>query len=319
MPQSDELRVAVSAVRAASRVCVKVQRALVTAETLEKRDKSPVTVADYASQAVVCAVLGEAFAELPVVGEEAAAELREDANAALRASVAQHAGLSEGDALSAIDRGGFDPAQDRNVKRYWALDPIDGTKGFLRGEQYAVALALIEEGQVTLGVLGCPNLDGGRLMVAQHGQGTRVLPVEGDALDGEVCRVTDTTESADACFCESVESGHSDHDASSRIAADLGITKPPYRIDSQCKYAALALGRADVYLRLPTKPGYREKVWDHAAGALVVQEAGGAVTDVRGNALHFGAGRTLQPDAGVVASNGKFHGQVIGVVDTVLG
>ena len=42
--------------------------------------------------------------------------------------------------------------------RYWALDPIDGTKGFLRGDQYAIALALIDDGDVVLGVLGCPNL-----------------------------------------------------------------------------------------------------------------------------------------------------------------
>ena len=42
--------------------------------------------------------------------------------------------------------------------RIWALDPIDGTKGFLRGGQYAVCLALIEDGDVKVGVLGCPNL-----------------------------------------------------------------------------------------------------------------------------------------------------------------
>ena len=55
-------------------------------------------------------------------------------------------------------------AQHR-LGRYWTLDPIDGTKGFLRGDQYAVALGLIDDGEVILGVLGCPNLpnsDGSR-------------------------------------------------------------------------------------------------------------------------------------------------------------
>jgi len=62
----------------------------------------------------------------------------------------------------------------------WALDPIDGTKGFLRGEQFAVCLALIVDGQVQVGVMGCPNLpvdakdtDGekGCLFIAVKGQG----------------------------------------------------------------------------------------------------------------------------------------------------
>lgn len=42
--------------------------------------------------------------------------------------------------------------------RIWALDPIDGTKGFLRGGQYAVCLGLMVDGEVVVGVLGCPNL-----------------------------------------------------------------------------------------------------------------------------------------------------------------
>ena len=55
--------------------------------------------------------------------------------------------------LDNIDHGNGEPAD-----LFWTLDPIDGTKGFLRGDQYAVALALIKEGKPVLGVLGCPNL-----------------------------------------------------------------------------------------------------------------------------------------------------------------
>jgi 3'(2'), 5'-bisphosphate nucleotidase len=64
--------------------------------------------------------------------------------------------------------------------RFWTLDPIDGTKGFLRGEQYAVCLALIENGEVQLAIQGCPNLPRnihdpcsirGSLFVAVKGQG----------------------------------------------------------------------------------------------------------------------------------------------------
>ena len=63
----------------------------------------------------------------------------------------------------------------------WTLDPIDGTKGFLRGEQYAVCLALLVDSSVEVGVIGCPNLpldpqkpngQKGCLFIAVRGQGT---------------------------------------------------------------------------------------------------------------------------------------------------
>ena len=159
--RQEELRIAVEAVRAASRVCRAVQHNLVRADTLEKKDRSPVTVADFASQAIVCQRLERALPNDRIVGEENAKALRSDEQAALRQSVAQHVGAEVQDAteetvLAWIDRGSAEATGDR----YWTLDPIDGTKGFLRGEQYAVALGLIEAGEVVLGVLGCPNLSG---------------------------------------------------------------------------------------------------------------------------------------------------------------
>lgn len=314
MNYESELKVAVDAVRAASKVCRAVQANLVTAATLEKKDKSPVTVADFASQAVICGALKQAFPGVPVVGEEDSKELREDAAAALRTKVAQHAGMNEAEALDAIDHGGFDPATDPDATTYWTLDPIDGTKGFLRGEQYAVALGLIENGKVVLGVLGCPNLDGGLLMTAVRGQGAKKLSIDDENAEGETVTVSDIADVTQANFCESVESGHSDQDASVKIAAELGITAEPYRIDSQCKYAAVSRGDAVIYLRLPTRPGYREKIWDHAAGMIVVEEAGGTVTDVLGNPLDFSLGRQLENNRGIIATHGKFHGRVVEVV-----
>ena len=316
MNYDNELQAAVAAVRAAADVCRKVQVNLVTAESMQKKDKSPVTVADFASQAIVCRMLKDALPDIPLVGEEDSGELRADTDEALtlRAAIAHHSGLSVDRALDAIDHGDFDPTPG-SAKRYWTLDPIDGTKGFLRGEQYAVALALIEDGQVVLGVLGCPNLDrDGLLMVATRGGGTRRLLLDGSTLDGDPVRVSGTTDLSDAKFCESVESGHSDQDASVKIAEDLGITAEPYRIDSQCKYAAVSRGDAEIYLRLPTKPGYREKIWDHAAGMIVVEEAGGTVTDVAGEALDFSKGRQLDNNRGIIATGGVDHARVVEAV-----
>ncbi len=317
-----EMKAAIGAVRDAARVCRSVQSNLVTAATLEKKDRSPVTVADFASQALVCASLLEHSKIHAVVGEEDAAELREAGAEKTRGQVVEHvrsvrgADVSDEQALDWIDVGGVTP--DASTPRYWTLDPIDGTKGFLRGEQYAIALGLIEEGRVVAGALGCPNLPGpdgrpGCLLTAVRGQGAEVRSLDGDDA-ARAIRVSDITSSAQARFCESVESGHSDQDQSARIAEALGITEEPVRVDSQAKYAIVAQGEAQIYLRLPTRKDYREKIWDHAAGLIVVEEAGGRVSDVRGRDLDFGHGRKLETNAGVVATNGPIHEKVLEVV-----
>src|SRR3990170_2244793 len=246
MPErSEELRAAIEAVRAACRVCRAVQERMVGG-ALEKRDKSPVTVADFASQAIVCRSLAEALPGDPIVAEEASDALREAGNASLLDAVVGHVAAEIGarasteEVLGWIDRGGH----DAGAHRYWTLDPIDGTKGFLRREQYAVALGLIEDGQVVLGVLGCPNLptgEGGRgaLFAAISGGPARSLPLWSSAggVEGAIT-VDRVRKAADARFCESVESGHSNQEESARIAGLLGIATEPHRIDSQCKYAA---------------------------------------------------------------------------------
>jgi len=100
------------------------------------------------------------------------------------------------------------------------------------------------------------------------------------------------------------------------VATSLGIAHEPVRIDSQCKYGAVARGEASIYLRLPTDPNRREKIWDHAAGAVVVEEAGGRVSDMTGKPLDFSRGRQLEENMGVVATNGKLHQDVINAIES---
>ena len=230
--------------------------------------------------------------------------------------------VGEDEVLGFIDIGGHAPQPGET---YWTLDPIDGTKGFLRSEQYAIALALVRDGQVVLGALGCPRLpvsaDGdeeGVLMSAARGAGSFVEPLFRDEMPAAI-RVSDVTDPSGARFCESVESGHSDQDQSVQIARALGIEAPGLRMDSQAKYASLARGDASIYLRLPTRKDYQEKIWDHAAGLIVVEEAGGRVTDVRGEPLDFSLGKTLARNSGVVATNGPIHDAVLAAVASVLG
>jgi len=314
----DEVAAALEAVRLASRLCVSAQGRLMRGGTLTKGDESPVTVADFAAQAVVAATLVRRLGELSLVGEEDAADLSEPLRDGVVSLVSAALGSTVGSAtvLDWIALGGA----DGSGSRYWTLDPIDGTKGFLRGDQYAIALALVEDGEVVLGVLGCPNLpnpDGSRgATFVADGDGSRAW--YGDDAQPRVVRVVAPATLSEARLCESVEAGHSAHDDSARVIARLGITTEPYRIDSQCKYAAVGRGDASIYLRLPTRQGYREKIWDHAAGKLVVECAGGTVTDADGRRLDFGHGRRLERNRGIVATAGAFHDEVLEAVRAVL-
>lgn len=222
----------------------------------------------------------------------------------------------------------------------WTLDPIDGTKGFLRGGQYAVCLGLIVDGKVELGVMGCPNLpvdkaaakpkegdfdevkkrtDLGVIFVAKRGQGAFQRSLTDPTLRPISLRDISAASLASASFCESVESGHSSHGTNSRIAQLLGITAPSVRMDSQAKYASVSRGDGDIYLRLPVGDGsYIEKIWDHAAGSLLLEEAGGTVSDIRGRPLDFGLGRTLTANKGVVAAHKAVHAKVIEAVAKAL-
>jgi HAL2 family 3'(2'),5'-bisphosphate nucleotidase len=328
LPLAAERAAALDAVLAASRVCQEVQRRLVAGGALAKGDKSPVTVADFAAQAIVSHLLFRAFPDVPLVGEEDAGALRQPENAGLKAQVvaAVQAVLPELDdagVLAAIDRG---VAEGGPAGRCWVLDPIDGTKGFLRQEQYAVALGLLEEGAVVLGALGCPALsptaaDGapaeGCAFIAVRGQGAATRRLD-DPAESPI-RVDGVTDPAAARLCESVESGHTDQSSSARVAAALGLSAAPVRMDSQAKYAAVARGDASIYLRLPTRADYVERIWDHAAGAIVIEEAGGTVTDVDGRPLDFSRGRGLSGNRGVIATSGPVHAAVLAAVRGVLG
>lgn len=321
-PYTNELSVGLAAVRKAARICQAVQAAI-TPEVLDKKDNSPVTVADFASQAVVCRTIEEAFPTDPVIAEEDSLALRQPENAEFLSQVHDLINRKFGRATKEeicdwIDRG---KASDSS-RRFWTVDPIDGTKGFVRRDQYAIALAFLVDGNIEMAVLGCPNLgnrwsSGYSLFYAIRGNGAFATTLE-PAAEARAIKVTSTSDPTLARFCESWESGHSSHDESAIIAQRLGIQNEPVRMDSQAKYATVASGNADLYLRLPTKVGYFEKIWDHAAGTLIVQEAGGRVTDLSGAPLDFSLGRELRNNRGVVVTNGKLHDQVLEVVQSVV-
>ena len=323
-PVSAEYQVALAAVREAADLCRNVQSSLKPA-AMKKPDRSPVTVADFGSQALVCSRLRTVFPDDPIIAEEDSAALRADDGGELREGVVREVRRLRSDAgtddvLKWIDFGGH----EEHAGRYWTLDPIDGTKGFLRGDQYAVALALIRQGEVVVAALACPNLelpgvDGGKGIVAGavRGGGATLYALDDMSSLGSAA-VSSPPGLSNYRFCESVESRHTSHSAAQAIAGRLGIDTDPVRLDSQAKYAVVGAGEAEIYMRLPSGRRYVEYIWDHAAGALFVEEAGGTVTDVTGKPLDFGHGMRLEQNRGVVVSNGGIHDDLIEAIGSVL-
>lgn len=312
-----ETAFALDAVRRAALLVKHIQAEMVTS-ALTKDDRSPVTVADFAAQALVGHLLEEKFPGVSLVGEESSAVLqtpkeRDTLLTITRFLRERFPQATPEKVCTWIDRGAGEVTD-----QYWTLDPIDGTKGFLRGAQYAVALALVVVGRPQIGALGCPNLAGGyqedvggegSLLIAARGAGSWLTALENSPVTFTRVNVSQQDNPSQARLLRSFESGHTNTGQVEEFNQALGGEAPPVRMDSQAKYAVLAAGHGEIYLRLlsPGREDYREKVWDQAAGSLIVEAAGGRVTDLAGNPLDFSVGRRLLKNRGVCATNGHLH------------
>ncbi len=317
MFDTPDAQFAIAVVREAALLARCIQKDLVT-PALTKADRSPVTVADFALQAVVARRLAESLPGATLIGEEQADVLQLEEGITALDQVTSFVRMAVPDATpeevcGLIDRGSGEPEAS-----FWTLDPIDGTKGFMRHDQYAVALAFVRNGRVELGVLGCPELAEGRrsepggpgsLVVALAGQGTWTQPLDAQNDTWTRLHVSDCRDVKQARLLRSVEKAHTNTDEISRLSESLRIAAPPIPMDSQAKYAVLAAGGGEVLLRLlsPSRPDYREKIWDQAAGSIVITEAGGRISDLDGQPLNFSLGRTLANNRGILATNGPLH------------
>ncbi|XP_057964104.1 PAP-specific phosphatase HAL2-like [Malania oleifera] len=366
---TEELDVAVRVVHLACVLCRRVQDGLIGPsidQVKSKDDDSPVTVADWSVQAIVSWTLSEIFGgqNVSIVAEEDAQTLSKADSAGILEAVVSTVNKSLAEApkfglrspdnalgasqvLEAISRCN---SAGGPTGRHWVLDPVDGTLGFVRRDQYAVALALIEKGKVVIGVLGCPNYPVKMEWINYHDQNcqivSKLLPPSSDSAEkgcviytkrgsgkawmqplihedeklewpnsARLIRVSSIDDPAKATFCEPVEKANSSHTFTAGLAQSVGLRKQPLRVYSMVKYAAIAGGDAEIFMKF-ARSGYKEKIWDHAAGVLIVQEAGGVVTDAGGRPLDFSRGIYLEGlDRGVIACSGDIlHDKIIEAV-----
>lgn len=309
-----------AALREAAQLCRLVQDNYLSANTKETGDhREPVTIADYGSQAIICRALQQHYPEDAVVAEESGAQFSQLVSGEQRAQIAQllsqvlRQAVSEAQLIAWLDFGA-----ERKAARTWVIDPIDGTKGFLARRHYAIACGLLLDGQVTEGIVAAPGYNGGEsaLFYTKDGSCYRA-PLAGG--DGTRVNVSSRRNPADIIAAQSYERAHASKSRMSRARelAGLGGIRV-LELDSMEKYALVACGDADLYMRLPRGGSrYAHKIWDHAAGVALVQAAGGAVTDLDGTPLDFSRGETL-PNPGMIISNGAHHERVVEAVGRVM-
>ena len=325
----------VAATRLGSLVASEARRDLETLARVAKADASPVTVADFAVQAVVLRALlgpqeqrgassssstrggeeeddddddGEGLPRLAVAEEDGATflALPDEARAEVRRRcglVFPDLGKSDEDVATTLDWGRHAGGKGQ---AFFVVDPIDGTKGFVRGESYAVCVGVVgANGEGLVGCLGCPTLPPsesevlrsarkpgttGSLFVAVRNQGTRELALFAEDESASVAiPLSPRPVRDDVVKCvESYEASHKDPRLE-HVKRTCNVTET-VPIDSQVKYALMARGEADVYPRLARGDQF---IWDVLPGAVVALEAGCSVTNSDGSPIDFAHGRTI--------------------------
>lgn len=312
--------VARDAARLAGMLCLDVRNQMLrNPAVMEKKGREPVTIADYGSQAIILHKISQVFPDAASLAEERAAEFAALATPLQQAQIVHFISntLNQGVSLDEIQQW-LDFGHGKSSRYTWTVDPIDGTKGFLRGEQFAIAIALLIDGVPLLAALACPllpvnlsdpNSNTGIVAVAVAGQGATVEPLMGGP--ARPLHVSNRRDISKARITHSVEPAHTDHAFNERVVRRAGIEATPVKIDSQAKYAVVADGASEIYIRHSGSPEYRENIWDHAAGYLIVKEAGGRVTDLDGKDLDFSLGDKLIRNRGVLATNDFLHEKML--------
>jgi 3'(2'), 5'-bisphosphate nucleotidase len=321
-PSVRELQPIIDAVRLACELCRRVQAS--QAGVSRKSDASPVTIADYGAQALLCRAIRRHFPEDGVIAEEGG-EAFFSLPPAEREQVVRLVGkllgepVGEEDFLRWLNHG-------RNVRadRTWVIDPIDGTEGFVHGRAYSVCVGTLVEGEPVEGIIGAPvsPLDEGGTLFFTEGGRAWAEPLEPpEGAEPRALHVSDRVDPKSLRAVESYVMGRRSREIADRVYTEAGLdARRIKRYDGMVKYALVAAGAADVYVRGPRDVGkHPHKIWDHVAGTALVRAAGGQVTGLDGRAVDFTQGSELRTTLGLLVSNGRIHMRLVEVMARVAG
>ncbi|MFX0025137.1 MAG: inositol monophosphatase family protein [Candidatus Hermodarchaeota archaeon] len=268
-------------------------------ESFQKEDDSPVTLADYASQIFIVKKLKETFPNDQIIAEES---YNSHIDINVKRIIKRCYKSLELDLIEDIERtlnyrGPYS-------SRQWTVDPIDGTKGFQKNLSYAVGIGFMDNSELITAAIGVPNYNekGRALFIAEKNQGARVSYGEEDFIP---ISVTDKKNIKKVKMCHSL---HYDEPWVMKFAEKAEISKY-IQMDSMAKFCMVADGTADIYIK-PMNVN-RSFSWDFLPGVLIVNEAGGIVSDIKGNNITFNNEKCIISAPGLVASNGILHKEIL--------
>lgn len=282
-----------------------------------KADQDPVSIADYSSQAIITHYISKHFPEDSVLTEETVADFEAVVSVEQQHQIIHYVS-------QALER----PVEISEIKnllsyrskhpngRVWVIDPVDGTRGFFKGDQFAIAIALAVDNQPVLSALVCPLMPFnkeivGVIAVAQKNQGALLESLSGNL--NRPLKVSKQSSLQDMRFAIG-NVRHRDINFVNHLFSNEQIGGTIVQISSQAKYVAVADGEADIFFRYATDTDKSEKTWDHVAGELIVREAGGTVTDLDGELLNFSTGELLNKNRGLIVSNGQLHKGMLPII-----
>lgn len=319
----------INTLKDASLVAEHVRKTQISMHNLTKQDSSPVTVADFCCQMIINKFLAQEqdLRSLPcfrVVSEEDSSVLLEDLELANKCVSILSEVLNwtfERGLQSVRELIDFGKNSTNQSNSYWVIDPIDGTKGFLRGGHYSICIGYLHEGIPVFGALACPFTQTGIIQWAIKGKGAFQIPLFGECSMISPMKIHTNPPMggilSEAALVKSFETAHSNNEFLSRILQAINALTPPIPMDSQSKYAVLGNGTAQVYIRYPQKK-YREKIWDHAPGFVILKEAGGVSSDFLGNELVFSGSEVIVNYGIICSANLQIHQEILKVVKALL-
>ncbi|KAK9423762.1 putative Myo-inositol-monophosphatase [Seiridium unicorne] len=349
-PYAKEFQTAINVIQQAA----KLSQSVISAEdkgVIEKDDLSPVTVADFAIQALLTASIHHVFPDDKFVGEESAADLRESPALLDRVwALLQRLKQAEAQSLcklpsspeqmcEMIDWCGLGKPGGVESGRVWIFDPIDGTQTFVKGQAYAINVALLEGGKQLLSIVGCPTIPvdakvpitddtkdptgRGLVVFAAKGYGTHVRPLADSAGQVQTRKIEPHAETATLADLRSVTCFNTlvsgIDDAHQTIVERLGVAFPGCDLLGWVpRWVTLALGAANMTVWVYRRRDRFAKIWDHAGAMLLFEEVGGKITDVDGKDIDLTVGRKLTSNYGFIAAPKNLHATVLQTVHDVL-
>lgn len=259
---AEELRVAAQLAREAGAIALQYHGEDISVDL--KIGDEPVTVADHESSAHLVAGLSQAFPDDIVISEEVP-----------------------------------DDPRRLSAKRVWYVDPIDGTKAFIRGENsYCVMIGLAVEHAPVLGIVYQPNFD--VLLFASQGAGAWHL-------GGKGCRRLRTSEQGQPDAARHLGAGSKYPANWPLIAEELGLPAGNKISSIGLRLSTIAIGASDLYVN----PYTNCSSWDTCGPQAILEEAGGTLSDMHGLPLRYDSAETLKHGRGLIASNGTVHQRIV--------